>query len=56
MAGAPLEEDPMIRFLYGRVLTLQSDLSTVDWEVWVEGDRIAYAGPAGRTRRFFRGK
>lgn len=35
----------MLRFYNGRVLTLKSDMSVADSDVWVEGDKIVYAGP-----------
>lgn len=46
----------MIRFYNGKILTMRDDFAIEEGEVWVEGDHIAYAGPARETdsRRFDR--
>ena len=39
----------MIRFYNGKILTMRDDFAIEEGEVWVEGDHIAYAGPARET-------
>ena len=36
----------MIRFFNGRVLTMDGDMAVTEQEVWTDGDRISYVGPA----------
>lgn len=40
-----------IRIYNAKVLTMADGFTPVDGEVWVEGDRIAYAGPDGQLQR-----
>ncbi len=43
----------MIRFYHGRALRFAPELRVTDDEVWVDGGRIAYVGPAREDRPVF---
>lgn len=43
----------MLRFYNGRVLTMTEDCAVTTDEVWIDGDRIAYVGPARTDRPEF---
>jgi Cytosine deaminase and related metal-dependent hydrolases len=36
----------MIRFFNGKVLSMDGEMAVVDGEVWTDGDKICYVGPA----------
>ena len=43
----------MIRFYNGKVLAMNGDMDIADGEVWTDGDRISYVGPAKEERPRF---
>ena len=43
----------MIRFFNGKVLSMNDDMDIVDGEVWTDGDKISYVGPARDERPAF---
>ena len=43
----------MIRFFNGKVLSMDGGMDVVDGEVWTDGDKISYVGPAKADRPAF---